>query len=153
MSQEQQARFFNSLLNNEGFSIKAEQFRATMQPVNGDLLFSKRCYRRQLSPELSENLEAAFSRGSPNSCSGPGTKEETVFELDSGSQGTSCMSGEGANSGDGGETPSYVWYRDTTREGLPFVVVTVMWTSSSSLILLWCWLLLCIFTRSRSKVG
>lgn len=150
ISQKQKAIcIFNRLLNNEWSSKKANQLE---QKFN--LSFSKRCYRRQPSPELSENLEATFSKGSPNSCPGAGTRAETVFELDSGSQGTSSMSGEGANSGEGGETLSYVWYRDTTREGLPFVVVTLVWTSSSSLILL-CWLipLLCAFTWSRSKVG
>lgn len=88
-------------------------------------------------------------------CSGTDLGKETEREVDMGSRGLSAcslssVSGEGANSGEGGDVPSSMLCKDTICGGLLCVLVVLMLLSlslSSSLLVLLClWLLLSAFS-------
>ncbi len=80
-------------------------------------------------------------------CSGTDLGKETEREVDMGSRGQSTcslssVSGEGANSGEGGDVPSSILCIDTTCGGLLCVLVVLMLlylSLSSSLLVLHSW--------------
>lgn len=133
-------------------------------PLQIHNLFSKKLML--LCIKLSGNTVRSVKSLSLITClclySGSDLGKLTLMAVGMGSRGqsvcsVSSVSGEGANSGEGGDVPSSMLCKDTTWTGLQCVFTSPMLLSlswSSSFLVLLCWqLLLSVFRWFKSKLG